>query len=359
MGDPAVTTVIATYNRAALVTRAIRSVQAQSYENVVIAVYDNASTDETQAVVETLARDDRRIRYHRRASNVGAANNFLFALRDVATPFFHMLSDDDVIFPDFISEAVSWLERFPDARFAAGGTLEVFDNGALLFAPQAFWPRDGCYVTPDGLTHMLQGFHPSWTTVLFRRQVLEEAGEFDPALGNVVDLEYTLRVAAQYPYVVFRKPSGVFSRHSAAGGEFTSAAIVDQFEDMTQRLLALPTLDQPTKAIVESELAGMRHKRAMQVAVKELLRAQPVRAAETLRYYHQRYPRTNLSRFLSLVSAAGAVCPPLLATMRPLEALRRSVVARKSRMAARKHGVDLGPGEASAPLERAEPHASR
>src|SRR5581483_11563742 len=112
--DLGVTTIIATYNRAQLVTRAIRSVQAQSYRNVVIAVYDNASTDDTQAVVEAMASADSRIRYYRREHNVGAANNFLFAVRDVSTPLFHLLSDDDLIFPDFISDAVSWLDRVPD-----------------------------------------------------------------------------------------------------------------------------------------------------------------------------------------------------------------------------------------------------
>lgn len=358
MGDPAVTTVIATYNRAALVSRAIRSVQAQSYGNVLIAVYDNASDDDTQAVVETIAHADPRVRYRRRAHNVGAGNNFLYALRDVSTPFFHLLSDDDVIFPDFISDAVSWLDRVPDARFAAGGTLEVYDTGELLFAPQAFWPRDGRFVSPDGLDLMLRGFHPSWTTVLFRREVLDEVGEFDSALGKVVDLEYTLRIAVEYPYVVFRKPSGIFSRHSDAGGEFTSVAVVDDFEEMARRILELPGLDPRTKSMVDFELSAMRHKRAMQVAVKDLLRAQPGRARETLSYYHERYPKTSLSRFLSLVSAVGTACPPLLLTMRPLEALRRRLVARKSRLAARKRGVDLSPGEASAPLEKAEPHVS-
>lgn len=358
MGDPAVTTIIATYNRARLVTRAIASVQNQSYRNVVIAVYDNASTDETRDAVEAMASTDPRIRYYRRELNVGAANNFLFALRDVRTPLFHLLSDDDSIFPEFFADAISWLDRVPDARFAAGGTLEVYDTGELLFAPQAFWPYDGRYVAPDGLKLLLQGFHPSWTTVLFRTKVLDEAGEFDSALGKVVDLEYTVRIAAAYPYVVFRKPSGIFSRHSAAGGEFTDAGIVDEFDEMARRFAAMPSLDDGVKALIESELGAMRHKRAMQVAVKDLLRMQPDGARRTLRYYHGRYPKTALSRFLSVVSAVGAACPPLLATMRPLETLRRNVVARNSRKAARDRGIDLGPGDVLAPIEQANPHVS-
>jgi hypothetical protein len=210
---------------------------------------------------------------------------------------------------------------------------------------------------------MLSGFHPSWTSILFRRSVLDEVGEFDPALGNLVDLDFTLRIASRYPYVIFRKPSGIFRRHSAAGGEFTSAAVMEQFVKMTERLLASSGVDEASKSLIRAELRPMQYKRVMQVAVKDLLRVEPASSRETLRLYHRAYSKTVLSRFLNTLAVIGTVCPPLLLTLRPLEVLRRNAVALRTRIAARRNGVSGlenrdyratlldHPGDPSSPLE--------
>jgi glycosyltransferase involved in cell wall biosynthesis len=341
MDRPAITTVIATHNRAGLVRRAISSVQAQTYTNIVIAVYDNASTDETAEAVREMAAHDHRIRYFRQTENIGAGENFLYGLRRVETPLFHLLSDDDTIFPDFYSKAVSWLLQFSDAQLAAGGTLEVFENDQFLFAPQAFWPRDGRYAPPDGLDLMLSGFHPSWTTVVFRKDVLRDHGYFDPSLGKVLDLEFLLRIVTRRPYVVFREGCGIFSRHSAAAGESTSVEIMGRFEEMIARLTELGAIEDATKSLVRQKLLLQLRRRIHQVAVKHLLKMEARPALDALSAYRNRYKTTLLSKFIESVALVGVACRPALAVLKPLEALRRRAVAHSSRTAARRHG--LGP----------------
>ena len=340
MDEPLITVVIATYNRAALLSRAIRSVMGQTYRRVIVAVYDNASTDETASMVAELARADSRIAYHRHESNIGGGQNFLFGLRRVATPFFCMLSDDDLMLPNFLADAASWLERFPAARFAAGGTLEMTESASLVFAPQCYWPREGYFEPPDGLDLMLTGFHPSWTTIVFRREVLREVGEFNVDLPNVGDLDFTLHVAARYPFVVFRKPSGIFVRHVASGGEYTNVSVMDQFETMTRGLVAIDGIADEAKALIKTRLTEAMYKRILQVAVKQLLRTEPKQALETLRTYHRRYSRTIASTAIEAVAAGGAVCPPLLRALHPADAVRRAVLARRGRTSARANGLE-------------------
>ncbi len=57
-----ITTVIPTYRRPKLLKRAILSVLRQSYKDLQVHVYDNASDDTTEQVVADLASADSRVK---------------------------------------------------------------------------------------------------------------------------------------------------------------------------------------------------------------------------------------------------------------------------------------------------------
>ena len=69
--NPLISVIIPTYNRGALLGRAIRSVLAQSYRNIEIIVVDDASDDYSGAVVKEFS--DNRLSYIRHDSNMGGA----------------------------------------------------------------------------------------------------------------------------------------------------------------------------------------------------------------------------------------------------------------------------------------------
>ncbi|MCR4298181.1 MAG: glycosyltransferase, partial [Gallionella sp.] len=101
---PVITTIIPTYRRPVLLRRAILSALHQTYPHVRVCVYDNASgdetesvVDETESVVKEIARHDPRVKYHRHPRNIGSYNNFNYGIREVETEFFSLLSDDDVL----------------------------------------------------------------------------------------------------------------------------------------------------------------------------------------------------------------------------------------------------------------------
>lgn len=209
-GPPLITTVIPTFRRARLLRRAITSVLDQQGVSLRASVYDNASGDDTSTVVRTLAYLDPRLQYHCHPTNLGGAANFDYALRHVDTPYFSILSDDDYLLPGFYQHALAGLAEHPDAMFWVGVTLNVDEAGVIWDARVARWPRVGLYSPPDGFLAMTGGRATAWTGMLFRREVLELVGLPDPQTMGPSDLEFVLRLAARYPYVVDKHPSAAY-----------------------------------------------------------------------------------------------------------------------------------------------------
>jgi glycosyltransferase involved in cell wall biosynthesis len=212
---PAITTIIPTYRRPQLLRRAIRSALAQTYPNLIVAVYDNASGDETAAVVAEFAGQDSRVRYHCHSENIGSNANFIYAMQHVETPYFSLLSDDDVLLPEFYASALESLEAHPDAIFAAGTVIEMDTKGRILGTNVDTWARDGYFTPPEGMYAMIGNNHPYILGILFRREVLTKFGLPNPQIV-IFDVDLELRVAALFPYVIQKRPYAIFVQHAGS-----------------------------------------------------------------------------------------------------------------------------------------------
>jgi glycosyltransferase involved in cell wall biosynthesis len=121
-GTPRVTIGVPVYNGAETIEAAIRPLLAQTFTDFELLISDNASTDDTQAVVERLARQDRRIRYVRQAENIGANGNYSFVAREARGEFLKWCSASDWVAPTFLAECVAMLDMRPDAVIVAPRT---------------------------------------------------------------------------------------------------------------------------------------------------------------------------------------------------------------------------------------------
>jgi glycosyltransferase involved in cell wall biosynthesis len=61
------------YNGQRYLETAIESILAQTYPNFQLVISDNASSDRTEEICRRYAGADARVRFHRQATNLGAA----------------------------------------------------------------------------------------------------------------------------------------------------------------------------------------------------------------------------------------------------------------------------------------------
>ena len=141
-----VTVGIPTHNRAAGLERTLQSIKSQTYSDLEIVVSDNASPDKrVRKVIEQAASEDARIRHFTQKENIGAADNFLFVLRQAKGKFFMWAADDDEWHPSFIEELLDPLLRSPslglsfcdfDVRYSDGSPCK--DYGSFIDAFDEF-----------------------------------------------------------------------------------------------------------------------------------------------------------------------------------------------------------------------------
>jgi hypothetical protein len=197
-----VTIAIPTYNRSELLKASLQSVLAQDYPDFQVLVLDNASFDDTDAVVRSFA--DSRITYVRNESNIGAFRNWQRAVEINSSPYLSILSDDDILLPNFIYESVLALDNHPHAALSSAQAEFIDMNGALLRVTGAELSDN----LPEGVINGLDFIHQivdgrKWilrtSSVMFRTSALAAVGGFDiPHSKYMIDLNLYLRIAAQF-----------------------------------------------------------------------------------------------------------------------------------------------------------------
>lgn len=111
MAEPKVSIVIPTYNRAAFIERTLTCAISQTYKNIEVVVCDNASDDDTEAIVADFQRKNPNfdIRYIRHSSNIGPVRNWFSGIRASSGEYIKILFSDDLIYPNCIEDLLGAL----------------------------------------------------------------------------------------------------------------------------------------------------------------------------------------------------------------------------------------------------------
>jgi glycosyltransferase involved in cell wall biosynthesis len=185
-----VSVIVPTYNRAALVSRAIESVLDQTYDNFELIVVDDASTDDTKAIVRSY--DDDRITYlcHQKNRRVSAARNT--GIKHASGKYIAFLDDDDEWFSTKLKQQVNHLE-------AAGPTvgmiycwMEYHDGKTPV---RKYRPRLEGEIFEETVGGQPIG---ACSTLMVRDDVVDEVGGFDESLPRGNDGDFIRRVARKY-----------------------------------------------------------------------------------------------------------------------------------------------------------------
>ena len=178
---PSISVILNTYNRAAVLPRAVESVLAQTYDDFELVIVDDGSTDHTPLVIAQF--DDRRVRYVRQA-NAGLSRARNFGVASSSGRYVTYLDDDDEVLPGWL-EAFVTLISSPGCGVACCG-VEVLDADNAVSEVRN--PRD----LGAPFDHCVGLFHSG--SFALRRDVFDAIGGYATDLLCHHQTEFALRL---------------------------------------------------------------------------------------------------------------------------------------------------------------------
>lgn len=253
MTPDTITVVIPTYNRAAMVQRAIASVLNETRVPIRVYVLDNASTDETPDVLARLAAQDSRLTYHRHPVNLGSLGNYQAALGQIDTEYFVPLADDDFLIENFLFKAYGIMQADRSLGAAIFRTVLINDKGQV----ESLYPHDADHYPNEKLTpatHMplwLEKSHYiSWSAILWRSNVLSTIKAPYLHTGGPSDVDFQGQIFCKHNVFVYMDPGAVFWLHPGQYHKTLSMADVDSwariFERLDQQILSHGLIERDT-----------------------------------------------------------------------------------------------------------------
>ncbi len=201
-----VSVVMPAYNAARYLPRAIESVLGQTFADFELLVVDDGSSDETVATALSFAARDSRVRVlTQRNAGPGPARNVGFA--SGTGRFFAFLDSDDEWDPSFLQETTDALSARPDVDILVCNARNR--GGARDGRPCRPLRRDGQLIT---LSEILADETALFIMTLFRRDVVDAIGGFDPAMFTNEEYEMWIRAAlAGFSFARYTRPLGWYA----------------------------------------------------------------------------------------------------------------------------------------------------
>lgn len=199
MNHPLVTVICLCYNQSRFVEEAIASVAAQTYPSVELIVVDDCSTDDSADVIRKIIGNYANATFLPLSENHGHTRAFNHALASAQGDFIIDLAADDVLMPERIARGVEALSAAGDAYGVNFTDAEwMSEEGKRLYPHSDRFPHS---TIPQGDVYkdIIERFFICSPTMMFRRNVIEALGGYDPTL-HYEDFDFWVRSARRFHY---------------------------------------------------------------------------------------------------------------------------------------------------------------
>jgi glycosyltransferase involved in cell wall biosynthesis len=176
------------YKRLEYLPNVLKMVKGQDYPSIELIVSDNGQNGTTVRDM-VAAQYPRPYRFRQNPSTVDVVRHHNQIIREAAGEYFLLLSDDDEISHNFVSELAGQLEQHPEASLAYSGLEIIDENGCVLRAPKPGLPVE--LAGPDFIRAVWETYELGFENVegfLARTKLWQDMGGYPNfTKGNHID----------------------------------------------------------------------------------------------------------------------------------------------------------------------------
>ncbi|MCC7360480.1 MAG: glycosyltransferase family 2 protein [Anaerolineales bacterium] len=216
--------IIPNWNGSAHLPTCLRALARQTYPHAEVLLVDNASTDDSLALV---ARDFPQVRILAQARNLGFTGACNAGLRAARGEILILLNNDTEAAPDWLAEVMAAFARYPNAGSIASKML-LFDRRDTLHAAGDLFRRDGMpgnrgvWQTDTGQYAEGPVFSANGGSAAYRRALLDDVGLLDDAFYfSLEDVDLGWRAQLRGWACIYAPRAVVYHKLSATGGGVT------------------------------------------------------------------------------------------------------------------------------------------
>jgi GT2 family glycosyltransferase len=246
------TVAVPTFNGAAHIAEALRSVLVQADVAFDLVVSDDRSDDDTLDVVRASAGHRARIEVN--SERLGLAGNWNQCATLARTPFVAIFHQDDVMRPGHLAAHLAALTSGDSPAMVASAAAVIDERGEpvpeAVVEPGGLDTVDRLYEPGELALAMAAGNPFRCSAVTLRGATLAELGGFDPSYRYVVDWEFWLRVSRKSKVAWLARPTVLVRWHprSETRQFHTGTADLDETAGLMEQLFAVDLKDQPDAA---------------------------------------------------------------------------------------------------------------
>jgi len=182
-----VSILIGVYNEEQYLENAINSILSQTYEDVEFVIVDDASTDRSREVIQSV--DDDRIELLVNETNQGLTYSLNHALEHASGEYIARQDADDISDPDRLERQVQFLDRHKEVAVVGTGAHLIDGDGQVI--DRRIPKCDPSFDDFLDKGHLIHG------SIMARKSVLEDVGGYNEFFRYGQDQELWLRLAKQ------------------------------------------------------------------------------------------------------------------------------------------------------------------
>jgi len=160
------------YNAERFLKNAIESMLDQTFTDFEFIIIDDCSTDRSAAIVREYQKKDRRIQYHKNASNSGVAASLNAGIGMARGEYIARMDADDISLPERLERQVNHMKKNPSCVACGTDIILIDEKGGRIGSREYHYTSE----TIKKNIHRASCFaHP---TVMLRRKTLTENNIF-------------------------------------------------------------------------------------------------------------------------------------------------------------------------------------